>query len=179
MHTLSWPVFVTLLGLAPVPAAASDTWAQSGNLRIRRMQPVLTARGKLLPLYVPKRHGRTALLAGRLAIGMFGFGFSLAPFYSQICAALGIQVADRAEADALAWLDRVRPGVEWNEALRLAGYAPLAAIDVNEHLDTHAAMQRDFSAVARGSASPLEVAARWSKLEPPFVLNWLARQVQP
>jgi cytochrome c oxidase assembly protein subunit 11 len=42
----------------------------------------------------PKRHGRTALLAGGLAVGMFGFGFVLAPFYSQICAALGIQVAD-------------------------------------------------------------------------------------
>lgn len=27
MHTLSWPVFVTLLGLASAPAAASDTWA--------------------------------------------------------------------------------------------------------------------------------------------------------
>lgn len=39
--------------------AASETWAQSGNLRIRRMQPALTARGKLLPLYVPKRHSHT------------------------------------------------------------------------------------------------------------------------
>ena len=41
-----------------------------------------------------KNHRRTALLAGGLAVGMFGFGFALAPFYSQICAALGIQVAD-------------------------------------------------------------------------------------
>ena len=89
-----------------------------------------------------------------------------------------IDIRPPAEADGLAWLDQVHPGLDWSEALRLAGNAPLAAIDVIEHLDTHAAMQRDFSAVARGSVSPLEVAARWSKLEPPFVLNWLARQVQ-
>lgn len=42
----------------PAGGTASETWAQSGNLRIKRMQPVLTARGKLLPLYVPKRHSR-------------------------------------------------------------------------------------------------------------------------
>ena len=89
-----------------------------------------------------------------------------------------IDIRPPTEADGLAWLDRVHPGSEWNEALRLAGYAPLAAVDVIEQLDTHAAMQRDFSGVGRGSVSPLEVAARWSKLEAPFVLNWLARQVQ-
>jgi len=44
---------------SPGGSAASDTWCQSGNLRVRRMQPVLTARGKLLPLYVPKRHDHT------------------------------------------------------------------------------------------------------------------------
>jgi len=35
---------------------ASDMWRQSGNLRIARMEPVLTARGKLLPLHLPSRH---------------------------------------------------------------------------------------------------------------------------
>src|SRR5262249_20447037 len=35
--------------------AASSTWAESGNLRIKRMHPILTARGKLLPLSVSKR----------------------------------------------------------------------------------------------------------------------------
>jgi hypothetical protein len=39
-------------------------------------------------------------------------------------------------------------------------------------------MSRDFVAIGRGQASPLEVAARWAKLEPRFVLDWLARQVQ-
>jgi hypothetical protein len=36
--------------------AAGEQWSQSGNLRIVRMKPVLTARGKLLPLYVARRH---------------------------------------------------------------------------------------------------------------------------
>lgn len=39
-------------------------------------------------------HRRVAWLTGAVAAGMFGLGFALAPFYSQICAALGIQVAD-------------------------------------------------------------------------------------
>ena len=62
--------------------------------------------------------------------------------------------------------------------MKLAGNAPLAAIKAIDELDTHSSMSRDFAAVGRGQASPLEVAARWSKLEPPFVLDWLARQIQ-
>jgi cytochrome c oxidase assembly protein subunit 11 len=42
----------------------------------------------------PRNHRNAAVLVGGLAVGMFGFGFVLAPFYGQICAALGIQVAD-------------------------------------------------------------------------------------
>jgi DNA polymerase-3 subunit delta' len=82
------------------------------------------------------------------------------------------------EAEALAWLDQWQAGTSWNDALRLAGGAPLAAIKALDDLDTHASMSRDFTAVGRGQVSPLEVAARWAKLEPPFVLDWLARQVQ-
>ena len=83
-----------------------------------------------------------------------------------------------AEADGLAWLDRLRPGTAWAEALQLAGNAPLAAIDALEQLDTHASMRRDFAAVAAGRESAIDVAARWARLDPPFVLDWLARQVQ-
>jgi hypothetical protein len=36
-------------------AVASSTWTESGNLRIKRMPPILTARGKLLPLALSKR----------------------------------------------------------------------------------------------------------------------------
>jgi cytochrome c oxidase assembly protein subunit 11 len=32
-----------------------------------------------------------------VALGMFGFGFALVPFYSQICAALGINSVERAD----------------------------------------------------------------------------------
>lgn len=35
---------------------AGYNWAQAGAVRIKRMQPILTGRGKLLPLYVAKRH---------------------------------------------------------------------------------------------------------------------------
>ena len=89
-----------------------------------------------------------------------------------------IDIRAPAEGEGLAWLDRMHPGPAWNEALRLSDNAPLAAIDAIERLDTHASMGRDFSGVAQGAVSPLGVAARWSKLEAPFVLNWLARQVQ-
>lgn len=79
---------------------------------------------------------------------------------------------------SLAWLDRTQPGRSWIEPLRIAGYAPLAAIDAVEQLETSNTMTRDFSAVAAGTASPVEVAATWARLETPFVLNWLARHVQ-
>ena len=89
-----------------------------------------------------------------------------------------IEFAPPAEAEGLAWLDRLRPGTAWIEALHLAGNAPLAAIDALEQLDTHAAMSRDFAAVAGRRESAIDVAARWARLEPTFVLDWLARQVQ-
>jgi DNA polymerase-3 subunit delta' len=88
-----------------------------------------------------------------------------------------IDIQPPAEAEALAWLDRLRPGAQWIEALSMAGNAPLAAIEALDQLDTHETMKRDFGDVGKGTASPLEVAARWAKLEGPFVLNWLARQV--
>ncbi len=89
-----------------------------------------------------------------------------------------IDLALPSEAEGLAWLDRLQPGASWIEALHLAGNAPLAAITALEQLDTHATMTRDFSAVAKGGASALEVAARWARLDARFVLDWLARQVQ-
>ena len=89
-----------------------------------------------------------------------------------------IDIALPAEDEALRWLDQIHPGSNWQEALRLAGNAPLAAIGAIEQLETHASMGRDFSAVASGRGSPIEVAARWQKLETSFVLDWLARAVQ-
>jgi DNA polymerase-3 subunit delta' len=89
-----------------------------------------------------------------------------------------IDFAVPAVPEGLAWLDKFQPGSTWPQALALAGNAPLAAISALDQLDTHAAMVRDFAAVGRGSTSALEVAAKWAKLDPPFVLDWLARQVQ-
>lgn len=82
------------------------------------------------------------------------------------------------EQGALAWLDRLRPGANWAAALRESGGAPLAAVAALEHLEEHAAMTRDFAAVAGRTASPIEVAARWARQEPQRVLDWLCRQVQ-
>jgi DNA polymerase-3 subunit delta' len=89
-----------------------------------------------------------------------------------------IDLLPPAETEVIAWLDRLRPGGRWGEAVRIAGNAPLAAIEAAERLDISAAMSRELSALAAGQASPIEVASRWSELEPEFVLDWLARQLQ-
>ncbi len=81
-------------------------------------------------------------------------------------------------AEALKWLDRQHPGAAWSDALGVAGGAPLAAIAALDSLETSAAMARDLNEVGRGSASPVEVAARWCKLDPGFVLNWLSQQLR-
>jgi DNA polymerase-3 subunit delta' len=81
-------------------------------------------------------------------------------------------------AEGLVWLERMQHDKDWAEALRVAGGAPLVAIAAVQQLDTSNAMGRDFAAVAGGRASPVEVAARWAKIEPAFVFDWLARQVQ-
>jgi DNA polymerase-3 subunit delta' len=98
-----------------------------------------------------------------------------ATIYSR-CQRMDIRAPDLSEG--LDWLDRLQPGAPWSEALEIAGNAPIAAIEALEQLELHAAMRRDLVAVAKGSTSPLEVAARWAKIDPPFVLTWLSRQVQ-
>lgn len=89
-----------------------------------------------------------------------------------------IDFAPPGESQGLSWLDRLQPGARWAEALRVAGNAPLAAIDALDNLDTLATMSRELAAVGAGKVSPIEVAERWSKLEAGFVLDWLARQLR-
>ncbi len=89
-----------------------------------------------------------------------------------------IDLSPPAAAVGLAWLDRMQPGAAWADALRDADNAPLGAIRALESLDTSTAMARDFAALAEGKESALDVASRWAKLEPLFVLNWLSRQVR-
>ena len=79
---------------------------------------------------------------------------------------------------ALGWLDRLKPGTTWSDALRVAGGAPIRALEAAQQLETSSTMARDFQAVAAGQASPVEVAAVWAKQDVRFVLEWLARAVQ-
>lgn len=78
----------------------------------------------------------------------------------------------------LAWLDRVQPTANWRAALEIAGNAPLAAIAALETLDATNNMGRELAALGEGRTSPVDVAARWAKMDPQFVLGWLGRQVQ-
>lgn len=89
-----------------------------------------------------------------------------------------IKVASPPEAISLEWLDSLKPSGNWPAALKAAGNAPLAAITALERLEETEALARDFAALPEHKASPLDVAARWAKHEPEFVLNWLTRQVQ-
>ena len=82
------------------------------------------------------------------------------------------------EADSLVWLDKLHSSTNWPAALRTAGHAPLAAVKSLERMQDTDAMARDFAALPERNALPLEVAERWAKHEPEFVLNWLCRQVQ-
>ncbi len=86
-----------------------------------------------------------------------------------------------AAAVSLPWLQRLPlsggPG-GWPAALSAAGNAPLMAVKSIERMDETEMMARDFAALPERNASPLEVAGRWAKHEPEFVLGWLCRQVQ-
>jgi len=89
-----------------------------------------------------------------------------------------ITIATPPESASLEWLERLQPGADWRAALREAGRAPLAAIEARERLDVTNAMLRDFAGIAERRLSPIEVASRWTRYEPEFVLGWIARQVQ-
>ncbi len=89
-----------------------------------------------------------------------------------------MDIAVPAESVSLAWLDRLHPGAAWIDALRMTGGAPLAAIGALDDLETSAAMGRDLQVLGRGTGSVVEIAARWAKLDPGFVLNWLSQQIK-
>ena len=82
------------------------------------------------------------------------------------------------EAISLDWLDKLQPGAGWVNALRAVGGAPLAAIAAIDELDTADALGRDLQVLGSGRGSAVEIAARWAKLEPVYVLNYLAQQVK-
>lgn len=82
-----------------------------------------------------------------------------------------------AEAEALAWLEALRPGGDWVRPLAAAGGAPLEAVLMAERMDVYATLARDLNDVGSGRASPVDVAGRWSKEDVYGLLEWLARQV--
>lgn len=82
------------------------------------------------------------------------------------------------DAESLAWLDRWQPGTDWSKALQAAGGGPLRAIAALDRLSDTDAMAQEFVDMAEGRTSPLKVAARWSRYEPGFVLDWLGTQIQ-
>ena len=60
----------------------------------------------------------------------------------------------------------------------MSGGAPLAAIQALEDLETSLSMGRDLQVLGKGSGSPIEVAARWAKLDTTLVFNWLSQQMK-
>jgi DNA polymerase-3 subunit delta' len=82
------------------------------------------------------------------------------------------------EQVAIDWLDRLQPGATWVEALQMAGGAPLAALQALDDLQISTVMARDLGMLGLGRGSVVEVAARWAKLPPAFVLDWLGQQVK-
>ena len=89
-----------------------------------------------------------------------------------------IKVATPSEEEGLRWLQQLKPGVQWARPLQSAGYAPLAAIGAAEQSEVSGAMETEFASLLHGQAAPLEVAAKWSKADPEFVLAWIGRQVE-
>jgi DNA polymerase-3 subunit delta' len=89
-----------------------------------------------------------------------------------------LDIAVPGESQSLDWLNRQQPGAAWLDALRVTGGAPLAAIGVLDDLEVSSSMGRDFNVLGQGKGSAVEVAARWAKLELPFVLSWLSQQIK-
>ena len=98
-----------------------------------------------------------------------------ATIYSR-CHRLKISVPS--EDSSLVWLKNVRPGTDWRPLLWNVGGAPLAAVEEFEQIDDTEVMAEEFLAIGAGKTGPLEIAAKWSKYEPDFVLGWLSRQIQ-
>ena len=80
--------------------------------------------------------------------------------------------------ESLAWLEAIDRTLDWPAALALTGNAPLAALAIAERVDEASAMAAAFAGLLAGRGSALELATQWAKLEPAFVLDLIAGQVQ-
>ena len=78
---------------------------------------------------------RLSLRLGVVAVGMFGFGFALVPFYNQICQALGINSVERPAEVVNTQVDRSRTiTIELDSNVHAIGwrFKPLV-----NHVDVH------------------------------------------
>jgi DNA polymerase-3 subunit delta' len=175
LHRLRPPEDKKSIGIDQVRELVAELTLTSheGRGKVAIIEPanlmtVSAANSLLKTLEEPPGHALLILVADRAG--------HLPPTVRSRCQQLNIGIP--AEALSLAWLDRLRPGGNWGAALREAGGAPLAAVEASERLDQTESMARDFGGIAEHRVSPLEVAARWAKEEPDFVLDWLGRQVR-
>jgi len=175
MHYLQPPEDKRSIGIDQVRSLVADlaltSYEGQGKAAIIEPANLMTteaANSLLKTLEEPQGDALLILVADRV-------GRIPATIFSR-CQRIEIRVPD--EQEGLQWLDRLHPGNQWLEPLRIAGGCPLAAIDAAENVETDSAMASAFSAIAEGRVSPLETAATWSKIEPGFVLDWLSRQIQ-
>lgn len=89
-----------------------------------------------------------------------------------------VPVGTPTEEDALAFLEALSPGRDWLEALASAHGAPMTAAETVERLGEIRDMRESLDGILVGRLDPIPVAAQWSKLDPPFVLDWLASEIQ-
>lgn len=154
-----------------VASLALTTYAGAGKVAVIEPANAMTdsaANGLLKTLEEPSGNALIILVADRL-------GRLPATIVSR-CQRISVPLP--APEEGLDWLRTLSAEDNWPEALRLAGNAPLAAIEHLADVGQADAMSRDFADIAERRASPVDVAAAWSKYDPDLVLDWLCRRVQ-
>lgn len=175
LHWIARPADKKTIGIDQIRSLVAEMSLTSyeGNGKVAVIEPandmtVNAANSLLKTLEEPPGDALLILIADRV-------GKLPATIFSR-CQRMDIAVPS--EAAALDWLNRKQPGAQWVRALAMAGGAPLAAIEALEALDTADALGKDLQVLGSGSGSVVETAARWAKLEPAFVLNWLSQQLK-
>jgi DNA polymerase-3 subunit delta' len=178
LHWLAPPADKRTVGIEQIRALVADlsltSYAGGGKVAVIDPANAMTANAAnslLKTLEEPPGDALLILIADRV-------GRMPATIFSRY---QRVNIALPPEGVSLEWLQRLPSSAGssgWPAALRAAGNAPLMAIISLERMEETEKMGRDFAALPERSASPLEVAGRWAKQEPEFVLTWLSRQVQ-
>lgn len=79
------------------------------------------------------------------------------------------------ENDSIRWLEERDTGRDWRPMLRIAGGAPLAALQAAEDgMDkVDRQFREDLVEIVAGRRDPVKVASHWSKIDPAITLSWL------